>query len=239
MAGDWDRLYREIGRHIETMPAIDLAHLSQDAWRWLARSHALVQEVDRVDAIQLKVAMDNLDGLYGDGNFKKILSALYRALATVERRVSPGLSGAFIPTGAEFDTFAALAKVLGSASKDVMIVDPYLDETVLTDFGLAVPERVPLRLLADSSDWKASLKPAAERWIAQYGAGRPLAVRLAAPRALHDRAIFLDRTTAWTVSQSFKDLAKRSPAEIVRVDDIAARKIPAYEDIWANSPPLV
>ena len=71
--------------------------------------------------------------------------------------------------------------------------------------------------------------------MAQYGAARPLQVRLAPPKALHDRAIFTDQTTAWTLTQSLKDFAKRSPAEIVRADDIAALKIAAYEAIWANA----
>jgi hypothetical protein len=60
-----------------------------------------------------------------------------------------------------------------------------------------------------------------------------LAVRLAAPRSLHDRAIFIDGRVAWTLTQSLKDLASRSPAEIIRSDDTAGLKIPAYESVWA------
>jgi hypothetical protein len=58
---------------------------------------------------------------------------------------------------------------------------------------------------------------------------------LAPAKALHDRAIFIDKTTAWTLTQSLKDFAKRSPAEIVRADDVAALKIDAYENIWAKA----
>jgi len=55
------------------------------------------------------------------------------------------------------------------------------------------------------------------------------------PKTLHDRAIFVDKAKAWTLTQSLKDFAKRSPAEIVRADDTAALKIAAYEAIWATS----
>ena len=118
---------------------------------------------------------------------------------------------------------------------DILVVDPYMDETLLTEFGKAVPEGCSLRLLADEKAGKPSLLTAASRWTKQYGPKRPLQVRLALPRVLHDRAIFIDGSVAWTLSQSIKDFAKRSPAEIIRADDVAAMKIAAYEAIWSAS----
>jgi hypothetical protein len=56
---------------------------------------------------------------------------------------------------------------------------------------------------------------------------------------LHDRVILIDGTAAWTLTQSIKDFAKRSPAEIVRAEDTASLKIAAYEDIWKNSSVIV
>ena len=93
--------------------------------------------------------------------------------------------------------------------------------------------------MADEKDYKPSLVPAAHIWTKQYGASRPWAVRLAPSRALHDRAIFVDRTAAWTLTQSLKDIAKRSPAEIVRADDTAALKIAAYQGIWDKATVVV
>jgi hypothetical protein len=132
------------------------------------------------------------------------------------------------------DAFAALAKILGSANADVFIVDPYMDATVITDFAGSVSERIPLRLLTDEATVKPSLSPAAKKWNQQYPT-RQLQVRLAPPLALHDRTIFIDQTQAWTVTQSLKDFARRSPAEIVRGDDTAALKLAAYESTWAGA----
>ena len=126
-------------------------------------------------------------------------------------------------------------ELLQTANSDVLIVDPYMDETALTEFGAAVPAGVLLRLLADQNTHKPTLQSAATRWASQHGVNRPIQVRLAAHRTLHGRAIFIDQTTAWTLTQSLKDFAKRSPAEIVRADDIAALKIAAYEVIWAGA----
>jgi hypothetical protein len=68
---------------------------------------------------------------------------------------------------------------------------------------------------------------------------QPPQARLAPPKTLHDRAIFIDQTIAWTLTQSLKDFAKRSPAEIVRADDTAALKIAAYEEIWLRAQIIV
>jgi hypothetical protein len=169
---------------------------------------------------------------------QKLMLVLYRVLASAELASPPGAQGAFIPVGNSFDAYAAVAKVMASARRDVLIVDPYMDDTVLIDFGGTLPERVTLRLLTDQATVKPSLAPAAGRWKAQHSS-RPLEVRLASAKALHDRAIFIDGHEAWTVTQSLKDLAKRSPAEIVRADDIAPLKIASYEDIWSKSTVVV
>ena len=162
----------------------------------------------------------------------------YKALAIAEQSAPQSAQGAFVPVGNSFDAFAAIARILGAAKSDVLIVDPYMDDSVLTDFATSVPETIPLRLLSDHATSKPSLVPASTRWSTQYS-NRPLQVRLAPARALHDRAIFIDGTQAWTVTQSLKDLAKRSPAEIVRADDTAVLKIAAYEQIWNTARVLV
>jgi hypothetical protein len=132
-----------------------------------------------------------------------------------------------------FDAFAAISKILAPAASDVLIVDPYMDESILTDFAGTAPELVKLRLLTDAKTVKPGFEPAVLRWREQYGTTRPLEARLAPAKALHDRAIFVDGTQAWIITQSFKDLAKRSHAEIVRADETAALKVAAYEAIWS------
>ncbi|WP_434874842.1 phosphatidylserine/phosphatidylglycerophosphate/cardiolipin synthase family protein [Bradyrhizobium oligotrophicum] len=167
-------------------------------------------------------------------HFQSLVLTLYQALAVAELRAPRTAQGAFIPVGNTFDAFAAVSKIFGSATTDVFIVDPYMDDSVLTDFAGTVPEGVSLRLLTDQATVKPSLAPAVLRWQVQFPT-RPLDARLAGAKVLHDRAIFVDGTEAWTVTQSLKDLAKRSPAEIVRADDIATLKIAAYEAIWSGA----
>lgn len=213
------------------------ACLKPEALLWLGRAATLVGQSDLLmDRVKFTSAIDRLRvEASREGGVMEIFQILYRALAEFESKTPAGMSGAFIPVGNSFDAYSALAKLFETAKSDVMIIDPYMDQTALTDFAAAIPEGVKIRLLADSAYIKGSLEPAARSWIAQHAAVRPLELRFAPARALHDRAIIVDTAQAWTLTQSLKDFAKRSPAEIVRADSIADLKIGAYEEIWRTS----
>jgi hypothetical protein len=240
---DAEALYVQLGRLVETMP--DLIHgarpLPADVHQWLGRAYALVAAAgDLTDAISFKGSIPNLNSAIGKFDAaQNIASILYRGLAVAELRAPAAARGAFIPAGNSFDAFAAFAKLLGTARTDLLLIDPYMDEKALTDFAPLAPELVSIRLLADQAHHKNTLRPAAARWSAQYGSNRPLAVRLAPARTLHDRLVIVDGDSAWVMTQSMSAFAARSPASIVRVDgDTAALKIPAYETIWSMASPL-
>lgn len=244
MEPDYVKLYHQLGRLLETPPDLSAYQTCSQpaALQWLGRGHALVKAVNvgaGYDAIAFSTAVDHLRTAAWSSAIQQVFQIMYRAMGHCELHLPAGSSGSFVPVGNSFDAFTALTKIFDRATVDVMIVDPYMDQAALVDFGLAVPEGVPLRLLADTNDHKATLKPAAEKWVAQYGTSRPLSVRLAPAKSLHDRAIFIDSREAWTITQSLKDFAKRAPAEIVRADSIAALKVDAYEHIWATASSLV
>jgi len=148
---------------------------------------------------------------------QEIVLLLHRTLAVAEVRAPVSAQGTFIAAGNSFDAFAAVGKVLGSATGDILIVDPYLDEKALTDFAPLAHEGISMRLLADGSAPKPTLIPASKRWATQYGAARPLDVLLAPARTLHDRVIITDAVGVWVLTQSLNAFAVRSPASIVRV----------------------
>jgi hypothetical protein len=172
-------------------------------------------------------------------NAQAIAANVFAALAKAELKAPAAVQGTFIVAGHVFDAFAAVSRVLGTAKADMLMVDPYADEKVLTDYAVLAPEQVNVRLLTDQASYKKTLKPATGHWAQQFGSTRPLSVRLAAPRTLHDRAILVDRSTAWTLGQSFKDLATRSHTTLVRLDpEPGTLKIAAYEQMWIAAAPL-
>lgn len=241
-----DALYPQIGSILASAP--DLTdydndwNLPAETMAWLGRAAALISEAEKVFGISLysikfEMAAEKLvRTLDPSTQSGQIILILNTVLAKLEIKVPAQARGAFISAGAEFDALSALAKILGDATFDVLIVDPYMDESALMDFGVLVPEGIPLRLLADEATIKPGLKPAGERWIAQYGARRPLSVRIAPPRSLHDRLLIIDGSSSWILTQSLKDFAKRSHAMIQRTDaELSAMKIAAFGVLWSNA----
>jgi hypothetical protein len=241
---DPESLYLQLGQLIAEMPVLGGTEpLTPDIYRWLGKAaHLVAESGNRVDAIQLTVASDNLKGLLRDGNSHQITAIVYRALATAEANAPAAARGAFIGIGAEFDALKAIGEVLKQANQNVLIVDAYLDEKALTDFAPLAPENVRIRLLSDRASAKmSSLQPAAERWTKQFGTNRPLELRLSAPRALHDRLIVADDGVGvWSLTQSLKDFAGRSPALVQKVDtELAGAKVDFYMQLWNTSTPII
>lgn len=208
--------------------------------KWLGQLHAVVSEMKRTsDEISLKVASDRLVKTQGGDGEGAIRAVLYRALAAAELAAPASEQGAFIAAGNELDAYAAISKVLGSARQDLLVVDPYMDGKALTDFMTSAAEGVTLRVLTDEATVKPTLAPAVERWTAQFEAKRPLQVRLAPARSLHDRLIVVDESEAWSLTQSFKDFANRAHGSVIRTDsETATLKIAAYMYCWNDARPI-
>src|SRR5260370_10092370 len=196
-----------------------------DAWKssdghlWLGRVAALVEAVGVVgDDTIFNIASNNLGTLQHDQNVQTIVAILHRTFARAELVAPVAAQGSFIPVGASFTAVAALTKIFETATTSVLIVDPYADANLLTDFAVLVPEGVRVMVLADKAQPKPALLPTAQAWAQQHGQTRPLEVRLAPEKGIHDRLIIVDDREAWTVGQSFNALAKRAPTSMVRVD---------------------
>nr|WP_314447207.1 hypothetical protein [uncultured Sphingomonas sp.] len=237
---DDEALYGHLQVLLNTIP--DLTEpVNDDTHKWLARLAALVRETgELVDVVALKTHTTRLAASTMQKHAaSEIKSILFRALAWAELRAPSSAQGAFIAAGNQFDAFSAVAKILSESKRGVLLVDPYMGVEIC-DFALLVPEGVAVRLLADEANVKPTLAPAVTRWLTQYDVSRPLEVRVAPKRSLHDRSIQVDRQEAWIATQSFNALAQRSPASLSRLDGDAGRmKIEAYEEIWETARVLI
>jgi hypothetical protein len=169
---DPEELYFRLGELVATMPNLD-ADLTSETQMWLGRAHVLVKRaVDTVDQVKFTVASESLQvaSSIRGSHAGTIRALVYRALAHAESRAPVSVRGAFIPAGDAFTALTQVRNVLQIAKRDVFIVDPYMDEAALMDFGLLIPERTTVRLLADSDKrtLRPSLRPAVERWIREY-----------------------------------------------------------------------
>ena len=229
---------------IRTMPEFqsdqDYTPLTREQVLWQGRTLAIIELQDNIlDTASFKAAMSNsshsrIRAAAGMTFFQLLTTAVTRS----ELQMPAGARGAFVPIGDHFDALRAITDVMQGANRDLLIVDPYGDDSILRRFAGVAREGVKVRVLRDTRfrDCGTRLQVAKEAWVQQYGDTRPLEIRSAVANTLHDRFIAQDGETVFLVSQSLKDLALRSPATIQRADvRIAGEKIQAYEAMWANA----
>lgn len=235
-------LYQQLGELVATIPDLDHAWNTPEARRWLGRASALVEASGQgsAEVAIFNVASNGLGSVNHVMNVQTIAATVYRALARAELAAPPSVQGAFVPVGEPFTAMAAVAKVLEQATAWALMIDPYADANLLTEFATLAREGVQLMVLADKADHKPALKPAAAKWVQQYGQKRPLQIRLAPSKTLHDRLIIVDGREAWSVGQSFNALGKRSHTSLTRADaETTKLKIQAYGLMWTAAEKMV
>ena len=236
-------IYSQLGQLLESAPNLRTVTdriLPSDVHQWFSRVQAMMLAGGfSKEATNVKLAHQHAQSpTLRDYGLEQARVAIYDCLAILELQVPGASQGAFVPVGGSFDTFVAVQKIFTSAGQTIMVVDPYMDEATVTDFAVLAPEGVGLLLLTDAASKKASLLPAVSRWQVQH-VTRPLEAKMTGPRLLHDRLIIVDEKDAWTLTQSLKDFAVRSPGSIVKADPaVAALKVDAYRDLWSDAAPL-
>jgi hypothetical protein len=235
-----ESLYHQIGRlRNEMPPASELGKASTT--KWIGSVLAVVEAGENtMELVNLRTYFNHVTQ-YGCGEetANMIAQNIDTVMAKLELKLPAAAQGAFIPAGGVYDGYQAVSKAIDGAQKHVFLVDPYGDDKLISDFVPLATEGLPVFILSDEHYAKPSLKPAAERWVAQWGTKRPLEVRLAPARSLHDRLIVTDFDVAWVVGQSFKDLAKRAHSSLVRMDpESGALKINAHLGIWKTATKL-
>jgi hypothetical protein len=229
-------------------PELDgLLSAEPDAEHWVAKADAILAVVsqqftyDITGIVEFRSAAKSLRihlTKSTRAHAKQIIfSLLRRNMERLKLMVPSGSNGAFVPVGSEFEAYAEISRIAGEARSELLIVDPYMDDKILTEFFAGITGK-KICLLSDQSTVKDELKVAAAKWRSQYSTQRPLEVRLTPPRVLHDRLIVTDGLHVWSITQSFKDFARRSPGSILKVEPETAKlKIEAYLKIWSDATP--
>src|SRR5262249_12074405 len=125
-----EALYLQLGRLIAEMP--DLAAkgpVTAEMNQWVGRAIVLVEETgDTVGLATIRAsALTLAEPLLRAMHAQSIAAVLYTALAKAELAAPAPVQGAFIAAGHGFDAFAAVSKVMSTATSDVLMIDPYAD----------------------------------------------------------------------------------------------------------------
>jgi hypothetical protein len=138
MAIDPEALYIQLGRLLEAMPELTVQPpYSTSTHQWLGRVEALIDASgDKADLLEFQAATSQLKDMVKQWwAAQDVTRIIHRALAKAELKAPAAIQGSFIPAGNSFDAMAAIGKVLNQANQEVLIIDPYLDGKVLTDFA--------------------------------------------------------------------------------------------------------
>lgn len=166
---------------------------------------------------------------------------LYDVLSAMELLVPASMQGAFIPPGDTWDGYSALVKLIQRECDDILIVDPYLNSDIYLYFAPHSAAKNGIRCLCQKMNQTfPGLQASAAKWASDpVSEQHPVEVRFAADKSLHDRLIIIDGKEAWIITQSIKDIAKRSPASVTRAEsELAKMKSDYYESLWASATPL-
>lgn len=214
--------------------------LTDAHFRWLGRVDAILLEVDEGSAIAFEEARDDINSRQHYRQ-SKLMQPIYDAIGVLQLQLPSSLQGAFIPPGDTWNGFAALLKPVQTACDNLLIVDPYVISTIFTELVPHAAARIGIQILTvQQLKLHAALLAMSQKWQQTHPAPTsPVEVRYAPANALHDRLIILDDTEAWLVSQSIKDIAKKSAASVTRADsEMAQMKAQHYQDLWKASTPI-
>jgi hypothetical protein len=235
-----ETLYLELGRLIADIPELASGPITADVQRCLARANALVKSSGSLtDAVQLKVASENLDGPLRVRNAETITNILHRMFVKAEANAPREVRGSVLLIGGNLDAYRAIGRLLVTASSDVLLVEPDAGGKFIADYAILTTERITVRLLADEAQYRPSLIRGIQQWQQRFGDTRDLMVRVASANLLHERLILLDGGRAWVLGAPFSLLVKRTHTTLIRMrPEEEARKIAMYAEIWEEAKPL-
>ena len=161
--------YQLLDELFGSMPGFEEgAPVSEADYLWLGRATALIDlHGDIQDKEEFRKAARSLSGLEHDQHVQTIKYIVSITLKKSELSLPMGSHSSFIPAGGVFQAYSRFGQIIRKARKEVILVDPYADQIILTDFASQISERIEIKVLTNNSN-KHSLRAALSRWIREY-----------------------------------------------------------------------
>lgn len=139
--------------------------------------------------------MDKIEGkqLQADGKFEEI----FRALESGKLQSDKGI----FYDGQIFDAYSFVSDLIRSAQRSIILIDNYVDDTVLTLLGKRMPS---VSATIYTKNISSQLQLDVQRYNTQYPQIDVQAFTLA-----HDRFLLIDGTALYHIGASLKDLGKK------------------------------
>jgi hypothetical protein len=156
----------------------------------------------------------------------KEYDALLRSLISVRRLRLPEdkINETYAP-GEQYDFYRDLSVLIAGATREIFIIDAYLNEAVFNLYVDKVPVTAKVRVLTNKIG--ANVEAVAR----MFAKNKTLELR--SSPAIHDRAIFFD-DRGCIIGQSIKDAAGKKPTYLIELEEPALTAIrTSHEAIWS------
>lgn len=195
---------------------------------WRADIRALFTVANRID---LKSEFLILESRLKSSTFRydalpQIFVILRQLISEVRLKTLGPISSA-LSSGQMFDYFDSVRKIIETATKDILFIDPYLDAEFVSRYLPHVHSNVSVRLLGGKFK---TLVPAVDMYCKQNS----VSVEIRESGELHDRFVIVDKTNCYQSGASFKDGAKKADTIITEITDAFEPILDLYETRWKN-----
>ena len=134
--------------------------------------------------------------------------------------------------GEVYRYFSDLKKIVGGATQEVFVVDPYFDGVAFDNYLGEISGKVSIRLFAER--YAKEVTKYAAKHIEEFGTE----IEIKKSNELHDRLVIVDHDACWISGGSIKDGGKKSTYLIPLAPGVAEKKLQIYEEIWTRSKPI-
>ena len=235
---DDEHLLAEVEDLLRTSPPRSAFMKQQDSEEvlgWLGRVGAVLEKWDFTKSVFIS---GHIRALLAEGPLQMISppgpaycglrTLLFQAQNDLRMKTVGPLSIA-LDAKKPFAYFDEIRKIIGQAREDLLFVDPYLNTEFVARYLSQVKEGVTIRLLASKEI--LALVEAVRLFVEEHK--RQVQVR-SVSSSLHDRFVFVDKTSCYQSGASFKDGARKSPTALIQIT-IFKEILQTYEDMWSGA----
>jgi hypothetical protein len=178
----------------------------------------------------LDMAWDVLAGWYQPAQVEP--PSAYDLFTAGELSPSQDQHQTYLPAGSQHDAYVELRKIVQLAKSDMLIVDPYVDET-LWQLLTNVHPTVRLRILTQQMKGDFCLE--GRKFSAQHGN----VIEIKTTVKYHDRFVIQDNRRCWHIGASIKDAGNKAFAfsELLR-PELVKFAIADVENEWSVATPV-
>lgn len=175
---------------IATQVHIEIMRAFVNMRKYIATNGIVFQRLDRVEQKQLEA----------DHKFDQVFKALES-----QNQLSLPVQGVFF-NGQTFDAYQFVSDLVRSAKTNIILIDNYIDDTVITLLKKKSP-RVSCHIFTKTID--AQLQLDVRRFNEQYGRHRNGSLEIHRFTKAHDRFLIIDEAEVYHFGASLKDLGKK------------------------------